>query len=243
MGTLQNTTQNFSKKVIIKVDYVKKDGTCPLYIHVSVDGSFDRIALKLSWPKDFFDRDAGKVLPRFKGDQDAVDYQLMIDAETGKINDIFTEYRLSRKTLTVGQLVREYSSYTSRKDFFTFFKNDATERAKRKKIENGTKNGHISTLNNMKEFWAWELARSKKKVGTDEADHLPFSALTPKLLENFRAWLKSNKDNLPSTTENHMKNVRTYVKRALKDGNVFDDPFKLVKVTKPETWPDVLTED
>ena len=40
-----------------------------------------------------------------------------------------------------------------------------------------------------------------------------------------------------------MKNVRTYVKRTLKDGNVFDDPFKVVKVTKPETWPDALTED
>ncbi|SFD46183.1 site-specific integrase [Spirosoma endophyticum] len=239
MGKTQPTAQNFNKKVIIKVDYIKKDGTCPLYIHVSIDGEFDRIPLKLSWSKDFFDRDAGKILPRRKDDKDASDYQLMIDTEVGKINEIFKEYRLSGKTLTIGQLLKDYNSFTSRKDFFTFYQNDANERYKRRKIELGTKKGQLASLNSLKEYWAWEQAKKKK----GEPDHLPFNALTPKLLENFRAWLKSHKDNIPSTTENHMKNIRTYVKRALADGNVFDDPFKTVKVTKPETWPDVLTVD
>ncbi len=233
-------TQNFTKKVIIKDDYVKKDGTSPLYLYVSVDGQWDRLPLKLSWPPAYFDKGAGKILARHKDDKDHSDFQLMIDSEVGKVNDILKEYRLGEKTLTIEQLIREYNTYTSRKDFFAFFVNEANERFKRKKIEHGTRKGQLSSLNSLKEFWAWEQRRAKKAVVSDQ---LPFNALTPKLLENFRAWLKSHKDNVPSTRENHMKNIRTYVKLALKDGNVFDDPFKDVKVTKPETWPDVLTQE
>ncbi|MVM39496.1 hypothetical protein GO730_21030 [Spirosoma sp. HMF3257] len=238
------STQNFKKKVIIRHEFVKKDGTSPLYLYVSIDSQVDKIPLKLSWPRDFFDKKAGKILPRQKEDKDCSDYQLMIDTEVGKINEIFKEYRLSQKTLTIAQLLKEYNSFTSRKDFLKFFLNDANERYKRKKIEKGTWKGQIATLNSLKEFWAFEQRKAKKGAKVDpETLHLAFSAVTPKMLENFRAWMKSDRANIPSTVENHMKNVRTYVKRALADGNVFDDPFKVVKVTKPETWPDVLTED
>ncbi|MVM29395.1 tyrosine-type recombinase/integrase [Spirosoma sp. HMF4905] len=236
------TTQNFNQKVIIKDDYIKKDGSSALYIYVSIDGDWERLPLKLSWPTSFFDKEVGKILPRSKNDKDYSDYQLMINTEMAKVNEIFKEYRLGNKILTISQLLTDFNSFTSRKDFFTFFLNDANERVKRKKIEAGTRNGQIASLNSLKEFWAQEQIKGKKKDAA-QSDRMPFNALTPKNLENFRAWLKSNKGNIPTTVENHMKNVRTYVKRALADGNVFDDPFKKVKVTKPETWPDVLTED
>ncbi|MBO0952663.1 site-specific integrase [Fibrella forsythiae] len=240
MGNSTYTPQNTNKKVIIKDDYIRKDGRSALYIYVSVDGEWDRIPLKLYWPTEFFDKEAGRILPRGKEDKDHSDYQIMIDTETNKVNEIFKEYRLASKTLTIGQLMRDYNSFTARKDFFSFYLNDAKERLKRRKIEKGSYKGQVSTLNSMIEFWAWEQKRGKK---TEVSDRLPFSGLTPKLLENFRAWLKAHKNNIPSTVENHMKNVRIYVKRALAEGNVFDDPFKVVKVTRPETWPDVLIEE
>ena len=234
--------QNFNKKVFLKSSYTKKDGTCPLYIYVSIDSDFDRIPLKLSWPADCFDKSCGKLLPRSKEDTDKSDYQLIIDSEITKVNEIFKEYRLSGKILTIGKFLEEYNSYTSRKDFLSFFLTDANERYKRKKIERGTRNGQVATLNSLRQFWQQEQNRGKKKNAVISSQ-LPFNLITPNLLENFRAWLKSDKKNIPTTVENHMKNVRTYVKRALADGNVFDDPFKIIKVTKPETWPDVLTQD
>ncbi|GAB3892486.1 hypothetical protein GCM10028803_05360 [Larkinella knui] len=244
------STQNYSKKVIIKDDYVKKDGTSALYIYVSVDGQNERIALKLGWPPKFFDKVKGKILPRGKADKDFSDYQLMIDTEIGKVNEIFKEYRLAGKTLTIGQLLKDYNSFTSRKDFFTFAVNDAHERYKRKKIELGSRKGHMASLNSLKAFYKFEHDKAKKTTKTTpepEAEgedlQLPFNALTPKLLENFRAWMKAERGNVPGTVENHMKNVRTYVKRALAAGNVFDDPFKVVKVAHPETTPNVLAEE
>ena len=244
------TNQNYTKKVIIKDDYVKKDGTAPLYIYVNVDGQWDRLSLKLSWPPTHFNKDSGKLLPRQKGDKDCSDYQLIIDTEVGKVNEIFKEYRLAGKTLTIGQLLKDYNSYTSRKDFFTFFLADANERLKRKKIEFGSRQSHVASLNSLKEFWQFEHSRSNKKIKSQpetfqepEVLQLPFNLLTPKLLENFRAWMKSERGNVPSTVENNMKNIRTYVRRALTAGNVFDDPFKIVKVTHPETFPNVLTEE
>lgn len=239
-------TQNFSKKVIIKDDYQKKDGTSPLYIYVSIDGKWDRIPLRLSWPPSHFDKEVGKIMPREKGDKDCSDYQLMIDTEVGKVNEIFKEYRLGSRTLTLDLLLKEYNSFTSRRDFLAFSLADVKERVKRKKIEPGTGKGHLSSLVSMKEYWEWEQGRKKKKgkVSTEpEEVRLPFMELTPKMLEDFRAWLKSQRGNVPSTVENHMKVIRTYVKRAISQGNVFDDPFKVVKVTKPETYPNPLTEE
>lgn len=232
----------------MKYDYMKKDGTCPLYIYVSIDGHYDRIPLKLSWPPSQFDKDAGSILARGKDDKDFSDYQLIIDSELAKVNEIMKDYRLSNRTLTIEMLIKEYNSYTSRKDFFSFYENDAKERYKRKKIEKNTRDGHIATLHKLKEFWKKELeVKTKKKksvpIELQDAPPLPFNALTPKLLENFRAFLKNVYDNAPGTVEKGMKDVRTYVKRALVEKNVFDDPFKVVKVTKPETFPNALTQE
>lgn len=40
-----------------------------------------------------------------------------------------------------------------------------------------------------------------------------------------------------------MTRVRTYIKRALAAKYAFDDPFKVVKIKHPETYPDVLTQE
>ncbi|WP_171062927.1 site-specific integrase [Larkinella sp. C7] len=240
--------QNFFKKLIIKDDYQKADGTSALYIYVSIDGAKDRIPLKLNWPATHFDKAAGKLLPRSKNDQDYTDYTLMIDTEMGKVNEIFKSYRLSGKTLTMELLIRDYRTFTSRKDFLSFWETEAKERFKRRKIEKQTRDGHLASLNKLKAFWTREVnAKSGRKKNPDTIDGqtppLPFNNLTPKLLENFRAYLRSALGNAPSTVEKGMKDIRTYVRIALEDKNVFDDPFKSVKVLKPETFPNALTEE
>ncbi|WP_138991201.1 Arm DNA-binding domain-containing protein [Larkinella sp. C7] len=71
--------QDFFKKVIIKDDYVKTDGTSALYIYVAINGSKVRIPLKLAWPPNYFDKAAGKLLPRSKDDKDYADLNMMIE--------------------------------------------------------------------------------------------------------------------------------------------------------------------
>ena len=232
------TSQKFTSKIIIRNDYIKKDGTSALAIYVSVDGDWNRIPLNLSWPPAYFDKVTGKLLPREPKDRDCSDYQLMLNTELNKINEILKESRMKQQKITLEQLIQGYYNFSSRKDFLAYFLDEVSDRAKRKKIEYSTRNSHLSTLNRLREFWAWEQ-RNRKTPDLQ----LPFSSLTPKLLENFRAWLKTHKNQLPSTREGQMKNIRTYVKLALKDGNIFEDPYKVVKVSHPQTWPDVLTRE
>ncbi|GAB4042148.1 tyrosine-type recombinase/integrase [Spirosoma litoris] len=230
--------QQITKKLVIKDDYVKKDGTAAIYIYVSVNGDFERIPLKLSWPPKFFDKDAGKLIARKKDDPDLTDYNLMIEAEIGKLNEIIKTYRLGERPLTLTILLSEYYSYTSRLDFLSWWDGDLKERKKRRKIEDNTAKGHRSALNKLREFWRYET-----KTQTEKLPVLPFTGLTPKLLENFRAWLKHEHDDAPSTVEKEMTRVRTYVKRALVAKYSFEDPFKVVKIKHPETYPDVLEQE
>lgn len=113
------THQQITKKLIIKDDYVKKDGTAALYIYVSVDGEKDRIPLQLAWPPKFFDKEAGRLLPRKKDDPDLTDFTVLAEMEIGKLNEIIKSYRLSERTLSLSTLLKEYYSYTSRLDFLT----------------------------------------------------------------------------------------------------------------------------
>ncbi|RAJ92195.1 site-specific recombinase XerD [Larkinella arboricola] len=236
--------QNFTKKLIIKDDYVKKDGTSTLYIYVGIDGKFERINLKITWPVTHFDKKTGKLIARSRNDKDFNDYTLIIETEMAKVNEIFKSYRLAGKKLNLDQLLEDYHSFTSKNDFLRFWEAEVKERWKRKKIEANTRAGHIATLNKLKVFWKQEAPKRQIKApaGSDQPP-LPFMEVTPKLLENFRAFLRNHYENGVGTVEKSIKDVRTYVKRALADGNVFDDPFKVVKVSHPQTNPDVLTED
>lgn len=143
-------------------------------VYINMDGQIDRIPLKLSCPRDHSD------------------YTLMIRDEVGKVSDIFKEYRLARKTLIITLLLKYCHSFSSRKDFLTFMANDIKERRKRNKIEPNTRNGHMVTPNKLEAFWKAEVAaKTKGKLSTVDTLPLPFSALTPKLLENFRAFLRN----------------------------------------------------
>ncbi|WP_234733218.1 tyrosine-type recombinase/integrase [Tellurirhabdus bombi] len=220
-------SQNFSKKLIIRSEYVKKDGTCPLYIYVSIDGEWERLPLKLNWPAQFFDKAAGAILPRMKNDNDYSDYKLMIDTEIGKINEIFKTYRLSSSILTLPILKQEYAEFNNRESFTSWWERDLKERYKRKKIEYATYKTHKSALAKFKEF----------------KDPVLFRDLTPKLLENYKAWLKTNKDNIPTTVNSALRRIRTYVYRALDDGKKFANPFPRVKIASDESMPEALTDD
>lgn len=115
MGNLQNLSQ----KLVIKDDYVKKDGTSVLYIYVSVDRSWTHIPLKIAWPPKSFDKPAGKLKPRHDNDQDCTDYSMSIATEMSKINEIFKTFRLSSRVLTIAELEKEYFNFRSRNATYT----------------------------------------------------------------------------------------------------------------------------
>ncbi|RAJ94193.1 site-specific recombinase XerD [Larkinella arboricola] len=242
--------QTFSQKVIIKDDYVKKDGTSQIHIYVSIDGKWTRIPLKISWPPSHFDKAAGKLKPRHEKDQDCTDYSMIIVTECSKINEIFKSHRLSGKVLTIDNLEREYYNFKARNCFLRYFDNESRERYKRRKIEKGTYDCNQVALNKLNEFWIKECQKKVKgrreeaPVEPERFPHpLPFNQLTKQLLENFAAFCKNQHGNEPVTISKNLRDIKTYVNRALEDKHVFDNPFKNFKYKAIESLPHAHTEE
>ncbi|QHV97933.1 site-specific integrase [Spirosoma endbachense] len=214
-----------SIKVIIKDDYIKKDGTCPLYLQVFIEKKMTRFPLNINWPPDYFDKTSGKLKPRSNPDKEFNDYQLIINSQVGRVNEIFLHYRLSKKELSVDQLKKDFYNWRTKQDFLVFWANELEDRRKRKKIEESTYSSQKAALSKLKQY----------------KESLTFNELTPKLIENWKAWMKSKLKNSPNTIEKNVKDLRTYVNLAIQDGIVMDNPFKVVKVRQFETLPEVLT--
>ncbi|GAB2566869.1 tyrosine-type recombinase/integrase [Spirosoma areae] len=214
-----------SIKLIIKDDYIKKDGTSPLYLQVFLEQEMVRFPLELNWPPAYFDKKTGRLKPREKNDKDWNDYQLIIQTQKARVNEIFKYYRLSNKSLTLEQLKKDYYNWRTKQDFLVFWANELEDRYKRKKIERSTYNSQKAGLNKLQDFQAT----------------ISFNELTPKLIENYKAWLKTKLKNAPTTIEKNVKDIRTYVHLAIADGIAMDNPFKVVKVRQLETLPEVLT--
>ena len=216
-----------SIRLIIKDDHIKRDGTAPLYLQVFLDGKMIRFPLDLSWSAAHFDKKAGRLKPRQKVDTLLNDHSLIIQGKQAELTEIFTHYRLSKKDLSIDVLKKEYYNWRNRQNFYDFYEREMNDRRKRKKIEQPTYVCHKASLNKLKRF---------KLVCT-------FQDLTPKLLENFRAHMKNTLGNGPATIEKTLKDIRTYVHLAERDGVTLDNPFKVIKVKHIETIPEVLTLD
>ena len=243
MGNLQNLNQ----RVVIRDEYVNKSGTCPLYIFVAIDGKSARIPLKISWPPAYFDKAAGKLKPRHEKDQDCSDYSMIIATEMAKINEIFKTFRLSSRVLTIEELEKEYFNFRSRNCFLHFFNAESLERYKRRKIEKTTYDCHQVALNKLNAFWAKECSKKNQVVEITEENRfpvqLPFHQLSVKLLENFAAYCKQRYGNSPITISKNLRDIKSYVNRALEDKHIFDNPFKKFKFKATENLPNAHTEE
>lgn len=205
-----------------KARRAKADGTVALYLYVYIDGQKEELPLNLAWPLNYISEKNNELLPREKVDKICDDYNLIIRAEIGKVNEILTTYRLSNKILALSDLKREYFEYERRKDFLVFFENEIRDRVRRKKIKSSTSKGHVAALNWLKLF--------KGKISYIE--------LTKKFIQDFEHWLskqnnrrsKAVKKLDANTIANVLKSVKAYINLAIRDGVSIQNPFDTADV-------------
>ncbi|MEZ0486437.1 tyrosine-type recombinase/integrase [Fibrella aquatica] len=214
-------------RLIIKDDHVKKDGTSALCLEVRLDGKKIRFPLNISWSVAHFDKTKGRIKARHKADVQCNDYTLIIKGKEADLTAIFTHYRLAKKPLSLELLKKEYYNWHKREDFYAYWWTELSDRNRRGKIEHPTYMCHKASYNKMKQFKA----------------SCTFAELTPKLIENFQAWMKAKLGNRPATVQKTLKDVRTYVNLAIRDKYAVDNPFKIIKVRNVEVIKEVLTLD
>ncbi|MCW3120421.1 MAG: hypothetical protein JWM28_4503 [Chitinophagaceae bacterium] len=197
--------------------YVKKTGKSQLYMLVGIENKFEKIPLDLDWPAALVDESNNQLLEREKDDKDCADNNLIIRQAFAKVNDIFVTARLQKKEITMEELIDMYYNYLRLQDFIVYMSDKIKERYRRKKITWNTKKSQTSA-------WLW-LTQFKKQI--------PFKDLTPKLVENFEAFMQkqSNKRSKEkksldgNTIANVMKYVKAYINLAIKDEIPIKNPF------------------
>jgi len=201
----------FTTKIVIKDDYIRKSGMCPLYVQVFINSERKRIPLNINvQPKDF-DKKRGLIRNTMAK---APDYNLILKKSLGDINQIAINYRLQNKKLSIKSLMDEINDPTSQIDFLKFFEHKLNTQKSLEKIRLSTFKQQRATLCKLKKF----------------QESILFSELSSDLLDRFVFFMKKKMGNNDTTVAVAMKNVKKYLHLAKKSGITTPLDFKDIKV-------------
>src|SRR5690606_28470097 len=183
----------FSTTLHVWKSRVKKNGYSSLYlqVYIAYPGTKDRdyFKLNLEWQFDKIDFDNAMLLPRYKGDPDVNDYNMIIMSERGKYNDIAKRYRLSNRSLSIKNLKRELFYYDPTYSVIGYFKKRRNELWRDKQIVESTWKNYGSTITDLEDFnpkLRWDQVNAKfmvafkaflKKKKKSNGDPLAFNTI------------------------------------------------------------------
>ncbi len=201
----------------------KKDGYVSLYlqIYIGVPGASEteEFRLNLRWPPDKIDRKASILKPRYRGDKDVNDYNIIIMAERGIQNEIAKLYRLSNKRLTIKDLKRDMKIYNYRESVVAYMDKRRRELYLKSEIVEQTYKNVGSTI--------YSLLQYQPAVRFDE--------INVKWMMAFKIWLVRQKLK-PSTVWTTMKDLKRYLGLANEEKFLFVDE-DAVRFPNPEPAP------
>jgi len=217
---------SYSVKLIGNKARPQSNGNVSLYLQVIINRKPKPIPLNLSWPIELVDNKAGVIHPRSKQDKDFNDFQLIINNERNKIDEIFKLYRIQDKLLTMELFLEDWANMDRRKDLIVYMHAKIEERYKQKEITKRTRMNHRGTANRLKLF----------------IKSLPFYAVDRKLLARFVAFLtrKGNKD---STIWGRIKDIKTYIHFGKSEGIQVNPDYENFSNSRPESNPVYLEDE
>lgn len=198
----------------------KKDGYVSLYlqVYIGVKGysTTEEFKLKLRWPPRKIDRRSSILKPRYKGDPDVNDYNILILAERSKHNEIAKIYRLSGKNLSMEAFTRELRLFDYKEALVTYINKKRKELYLQGIIGHQTYKNVGSTVYSILEY--------QPAVRFDEVDL--------KWMEKFKAWLRKTGAK-PSTVWTKIKDLKRYLKLASEEKLIFVNE-EAVRFPNPE---------
>lgn len=195
--TPTNSSGKVTSKIVIKDDYIKKNGKCNLYLQIFLNGKRKRINLNIEVNHEFFDKQKMRVSKSYPGSKDI---NLVIEKTLSELNQIEVFYRLSNIPLTVDIIEKELKNPTSRMDLLMFME---------EQIEVDSKFLNAATT---------KSAKSVLKKLREFKESIFFNELDVELINNILLFMKNEKKNSQNTLFNVTKLLRKYIRRAEKMG-------------------------
>ena len=209
-------------KVCINDSYVKKDGTCQVFLQFSLNRRKVVVPTKISvlpenW--NYIDSTLKKTHPDYKDDI------LIIENCRNNANDIFVKYRLSEKELTRDIFMTELKNRSLGVDFYKWM--EAAIKDRHGILTNSSIVMHLSVLNKLREYKSSCI----------------FAEIDFKYVDNLEKWLKATKGNSMNTIEKNLKVLKTYCNIAQRQELLLRNPFLNRKIKREKIEPCYLTEE
>lgn len=213
----------FTKKVIVKLTSKNSSGAVPIYIQVFVNKVRKQFPVGLRVDPKHFDRKKQRVRSSFNLYKD---YNLVIEKELAKFNDIEVDYRLRSQHLTMEKLIKELDNGFSRTDFLQYYDYMLQQQKNRQVIADSTYKQQKATLEKLKGF--------KKTIY--------FYQITETLIEDFKVHLRKKLGNGENTVFTALKNLKKYLHLAFDDGINTPLPYNKIKVKRIKGNRDFLED-
>jgi integrase len=145
-----------------------------------------------------------------KSDKSADDLNLIIGDAMARSSEIFVQYRLRRKALTMAQFLIEFKTNLNKDDFLAYYEFKMLQRLKEGEIELPTRINHQVTLNHLRNW--------KKNI--------LFSELDDRTAYQFEKYLlrKTGAQSMNARWGQH-RNFRTYLNAAKREKIEFMHPY------------------
>jgi len=216
------TQGKLTSKIVMKNDFVKKDGSSPLYLQIFLNGKRKRINLDIYVPKQAFDPEKMRVRKSFLGSKDL---NLVIEKTLAMVNNIEVYHRLTNSYLTVEIIAKELKNPASRLDLLAFMEEQIE--LDRKHLSESTINSANNVLNKIRTF----------------RNPILFKDLSVEFIKDLLAFLMKEHGNSENTLFNVTKYLRKYVKRADKMGITIPIEYNDIPHRKVKSEIEFLTKE
>lgn len=202
-----------SHKVIVKTDYTRKDGTNAVYIQCFYLKEKMMLPTGVFIPKEFFDQKKQRVVASYPG---SASLNMIIASKLAKISNMQADYFIRRTIPSKDEFMNDFLDASLNTDFLRFMKKQIVS------------NNAVSRQT-LKHHYV--VHRHLEKV----FGQLFFHQLTVSNINRYKNELKykSGKKGLRETTlSNHLKIIKIYVNKAIREGIPVQDPFKEIKIKR-----------
>jgi integrase len=210
-------------KVICRKELTNKQGLAPLALKAHINQEKTVIALSVMVQPAHWNADKQQLKSNAPN---AIQINQIVAEALSRTLSIIANANMSNTKLTRHIFNNLYRQASTSGNFIDYaFKK--MQARKGNKIETTTAKTQKAVLNKLQNF--------RKEI--------PFAEINLQLLESFEKHLKTKLKNNTNTIHNAMRIIKTYVRCALEDGYVFENPFLRYKLKKAQTHRTFLTKE
>lgn len=205
---------SITSKLILRPDYIKIDGTNPIYLRLTINRIVKTYSLKLSCLSKYWIENKSRVS---KSCPNSYRINLLLDKHENKSNQIIFDFQKNDKILTFIEFEKHLkNNYYNNKSFTVFVQEQIkTQSCNFKK---GTIKGYKDQLNKLQSF----------------RPEIVFSELTPAFMDAYKQYLIQVRNNNKNTIIKSLLFIKNMLNKALKEGLINDNPCKSYKLGRIE---------